>query len=358
MTTNFPGGAITRRQLASLIAGTTVTLALAARPRPVLAEPVPGTVFTADEHGSSISAIDLASGRTATHRVPIAPHNVQVTPDGRRLLATGAAAGAHGHGGGAASPRGRLLAFDAADLGRGPIANIEVGRHPAHVVADTARAFVTNSQDASVSVIDLAAWRVERGIAVGAAPHGLRQSPDGRELWVANVGDGSVSVIDAERLAEVARIPVGPTPVQVGFTPDGRKLFVSLRDANAVALVDVGARRTLATIPVGRGPIQVYATPDGRWVYVANEGTQARPDRTVSVIDVARLQVAATVETGAGAHGVVVTPDGTRAFVTNIRDNDVAEIDTATRAVVRRFPVGRGPNGVTYRVPAAVPPAS
>jgi YVTN family beta-propeller protein len=69
------------------------------------------------------------------------------------------------------------------------------------------------------------------------------------------------------------------------------------------------------------------------------------------VIDVAEGAVVATVVTGKGAHGVVVSPDGRRAFVTNIRDSTVSAIDTATRAVVASYPVGAGPNGITYGVP-------
>jgi YVTN family beta-propeller protein len=36
-------------------------------------------------------------------------------------------------------------------------------------------------------------------------------------------------------------------------------------------------------------------------------------------------------------------------FVTNIVDATVSVIDNATRKVVARFPVGRGPNGISYR---------
>lgn len=88
-----------------------------------------GVVYTANEHGNSVSAIDLATGRTTTVEVAIAPHNAQTSADGRRLLATGALAEAgHGHGSGHA--RGRLLVFDTGRLAAGPIAEIEVGRHP------------------------------------------------------------------------------------------------------------------------------------------------------------------------------------------------------------------------------------
>ncbi|TDQ78446.1 YVTN family beta-propeller protein [Dongia mobilis] len=318
-------------------------------------------VYTADEHGNSISAIDLATGSVTTTPVPISPHNVQITADGSRILAVGEPAAdghGHGHGGtdeghGATEAKGFLLVFDATALGLEPIAKIPVGTHPAHVVVEQsgARAFVTNAGDNSVSVIDLATKALIANIDTGRYPHGIRMSPDGREIYVANVEDGTLSVIDAKGLTEIARIPVGNTPVQVGFTPDGSWVYVSLREENRVAVVDTSTRNLIGSIEVGRNPIQVYATPDGRSVYVANQGSADEPADTVSVIDVASRTVVNTIRTGMGAHGVVVADDSDWAFVTNIMDGTVSAIEVATGNVIASFPVGRGPNGITYRSP-------
>jgi YVTN family beta-propeller protein len=316
-------------------------------------------VYTADEHGSSISAIDLAVGHVSIVPIPISPHNVQATADGKLLLAVGEpVAGGHGHahGGnahGAAEAKGRLLILDTVGLGAKPATEIVVGAHPAHVIADQigARAFVTNAGENTVSVVDLATRKLVATIGTGRYPHGLRMSPDGREVYVANVQDGTVSVIDAIGLTELARIPVGATPVQVGFTPDGSRVYVSLRDENRVGVIDTGTRSLTGTVEVGRNPIQVHATPDGRVVYVANQGSDAEPADTVSVIEVSSGKVVNTIRTGMGAHGVVISSDGDWAFVTNIVDGTVSAIDAATEKVVATFPVGRGPNGITYRPP-------
>lgn len=316
-------------------------------------------VYTADERGNSISAIDLAAGRVRTVPIPISPHNLQITADGKRLLAVGdAVADGHGHSNvdkahSANDAKGRLLVLDTSKLDVKTAANIAVGVHPAHVVADQSgtRAFVTNAGDNTVSVVDLAARKLIATIRVGRYPHGLRMSPDGREVYVANVEDGTVSVIDAGKLAETGRIQVGNTPVQVGFTPDGSRVYVSLRDENRVAVIDTAARRLIGTIDVGRNPIQVYATPDGRMVYVANQGSDETPADTMSVIDVASGKVIDTIRTGMGAHGVVVSDDGGWVFVTNIVAGTVSAIQVATGKVVATFSVGRGPNGITYQSP-------
>ena len=68
--------------------GITSTSSLAATPVPA-AIPEQGVVYTANERGNSISAIDLSSGQVRNITTPITPHNVQVSRDGRLLLGVG-----------------------------------------------------------------------------------------------------------------------------------------------------------------------------------------------------------------------------------------------------------------------------
>ena len=313
-----------------------------------------GLVYTANEGANSLSIIELDTGQVTEVPLTISPHNVQASAGGS-LLAVGmvtegtghASAGPHSEGG---SDQGRLVVMGLANPRGENARDIEVGREPAHVIADWQElfAFVTNAMDNNLSVVALGEAKVIDIISTGASPHGLRMSPEGNEIYVANTGDDSVSIINVADRKEVARIPVGKAPAQVGFTPDGRFVYVSSTVGNSVAVVDTKQRKVIATVPVGRNPIQVYVTPDGRYVYVANEGTSDDPDNRTSVIDVASNRVVATLETGKGAHGVVVGDDGSHAFVANSKDNTVAAIETSRQRVTRTFHVGKGAGGVTY----------
>ncbi len=313
-----------------------------------------GQVVTANEQGASLTHIQLAEGTATTHDIAIAPHNVQMSADGRFLLAVGEPAG-HAHGGDGhahthGDEPGQLKVFDARNFDGTPLAVIPVGSHPAHVVSDLTGqfAFVTNAGDSSVSVVDLESRERVATIATGDYPHGLRLSPDGSELYVANVLDGSVSVIDVSARQEVARIPVGDAPVQVGFTADGAQAYVSLRDENRVAAIDTATREITAFVEVNRLPIQVYGTPDSRLMLVANEGTRDAPDDRVSVIDTASQQVVATYEVGAGAHGVSIDDAGRFAFVTSLFADTLSIIDLDSGEIVATHATGQGPNGVTW----------
>ena len=56
-----------------------------------------GFVYTANERGNSISVIDLSTGQVKEIATRITPHNVQVSRDGRRLLAVGPVAAMTGN---------------------------------------------------------------------------------------------------------------------------------------------------------------------------------------------------------------------------------------------------------------------
>lgn len=309
-----------------------------------------GFVYTANERAESISQVQLESGAVKTVKTAIAPHNVQVTPDGTRLLAVGVSSHA-GHHGASGAAAGQLWLFETAALDKDPVV-IEAGEHPAHVVTDLAgeRAFVTDSAANVVRVIDIKGKAEIARIVTGAYPHGLRLSPDGTTLYVANMRGDSVSVIDVATLKETGRITVGKSPVQVGFATDGKQAYVSLSATNQLGLIDTQQQRLIGKVPVGRTPIQMVATSTGL-VYVANQGSAKSPDQTVSVIDVAKKRVVKTIVTGKGAHGTALSQDNAYVFVSNIEAGTFSVIETSTQKVVAEHSVGAGPNGISYQAP-------
>lgn len=313
-------------------------------------------VYVADEGADTVSVLDAASfAKVGSVAVGRAPHNVQVSADGKYAWVTneGARDKAQPHEGmsprehGAMAGSGEVWAIDTAT--GTVVARVPVGLHPAHVVltADGSFAYVTNGGENTVSVVDTAARRVAATIPVGAFPHGVRISPDGKQAYVANLKGGTVSVIDTESRKEFGRIPVGKGPAQAGFTPDGRLAFVSLSGENRVALIDPATRKVIRKIDVGTVPIQVYATPDSRTLLVANQGSRKAPGRTVSVIDLETYKNVKTIETGAGAHGVVVDREGRYAYVTNMYANSVSVVGLKDLKVVATVPVGANPNGIS-----------
>lgn len=88
---------------------------------------------------------------------------------------------------------------------------IEVGNSPQEVLLTEEYAFVTNMDDDTVSVIDLAALAVVKTIDVGDEPFSLARydDADGNEkyVYVGNVESNTISIIDIATLAIVATYP-------------------------------------------------------------------------------------------------------------------------------------------------------
>lgn len=140
-----------------------------------------------------------------TTRPSITPHNVDIGADRSSLLLVGTPAGG-GHGG-TGGPR---LVLAAADVSRPARRDIAIGPHPAHVVPspDGVQAYVSDSHDGTVMVVDLQAGRIVARIPVGDEPHGLRLSPDGMELCVCRLPYGSSCARLHQKRAVSRRISV------------------------------------------------------------------------------------------------------------------------------------------------------
>jgi YVTN family beta-propeller protein len=168
-------------------------------------------------------------------------------------------------------------------------------------------------------------------LAVAAAP------ADARNAYVANSGDGSVTVLDADTNAVIGAVALGGEPSDVAITPDGSLAFVANLNGTVSVIATATNQVVAGPIAVGAKPRGIAISPDGVRAYVSNSA-----DDTVSVIDVATRGVAATVHVGSEPEGIAFSPDGTRAFVAQ-RGGDVSIVDTASSAVAGTIADALGP---------------
>ena len=108
----------------------------------------------------------------------------------------------------------------------------------------------------TISVVDLSTPTAPKELGflrVGHHPSAVQLSADRRRLFVANTNDDSLSVIDVsstprvvatESVRPVEGVPVGAHPDALALSPDGSTLFVALAGLNAVEVRDgrTGAR--------------------------------------------------------------------------------------------------------------------
>lgn len=188
---------------------------------------------------------------------------------------------------------------------------------------DGHRLFVAGADARQLVVVDVAARKAIRSIALPGEPTGIVMSPDGAMLYVTCAGPRSnICLIEADAGRLVGTIPAGHTAIGPAIAPDGRRLYVCNRFNNNVSVIDVAAQREVTRLPVVREPIAAAVTPDGKSVYVANHLPLACNDSLdvaacVSVIETADLSIT-TIRLPNGStnvQGLCVSPDGGRAYL-------------------------------------------
>lgn len=207
------------------------------------------------------------------------------------------------------------------------------------LTAQAGRAFVSNEDGASVTVVDTDRAEVVTTVNVGKRPRGMKLSHDGRQLFVAVSGlpkcppsvpdeecaklkrdltaDG-IAVLDTATLKLVKLLKSGSDPEQFDVSRDGRKLYISNEDSATLSVVDVASGAVEASVPVGKEPEGVRLSPDGRWIVVTSESGNA-----VYVIDAATMKVARSIPVGKRPRDVAFAPDSSRIYISGEFDASV-----------------------------------
>jgi YVTN family beta-propeller protein len=315
--------------------------------------------------------VSVADGETAVE--PIAPPGVShasppVAPSGPA----------------AAGPPWPVVRTEPAAVAPGPvnIYSYTLTPHLSPAVANAPlRAYVPNSDAASVSVIDPTTMKVVDRFNVGTRPHHVTPSWDLTKLYVNNTESNSLTEIDPMTGRPTRTIPI-TDPYNLYFTPDGTKAivvaerfqrldFYNLADwsyirsvgipwagvdhadfsadgryfiascefSGQVVKVDTEAFAVVGRANVGSMPIDVKMSPDGTVLYVANQGRHG-----VSLIDPETMTEIGFLRTGTGAHGLNVSRDAATLFVSNRMEGTISVIDFATRSVRQTWRVGGSPD--------------
>lgn len=202
------------------------------------------------------------------------------------------------------------------------------------------KAYVGNFKDDTVSVIDTASASVVATVAVGAGPHGMGISPDGRKVYVSGDGASTVTVIDTATDRAAAQIEVGRSPHGVAMQPDGRFLLVGVYGDDRVVWIDTASNAVAGSVAVPK-PHTIAVHPDGRTAYVASQ----EPGRfALVVIDVAARAVLRALPLDKPPRDLEFGFDGSRLYVTQAGVNAVQVLDPATDRVVASVATGVSPH--------------
>ncbi len=197
------------------------------------------------------------------------------------------------------------------------------------------KAYVTNSNSTTVTVIDLATNTVIGTIGGFDGPSGLVITPDGTRAYVNNyggpegLGSGNGTTVNVVNLNtnEIigSAITVGTAPSALAITPDGTYVYVisyTTGDLSAGTISIINTMNNsvrLNAISGFSGPFAIAITPNGQYAYVTNFGSNnfSPVGTTVSIVGIVSNTIVATITLGIQPAGIAITPDGSFAYVSN-----------------------------------------
>jgi len=178
-------------------------------------------------------------------------------------------------------------------------------------------------------------------VNVGAAPAGVAVSPDGTRAYVTNSNAASVSVVDTDANLVVATIPVGLDPWGVAVNRAGTRVYVTNLSSGTLSVIDSATNAVVDTVTVGAISPGVVVGRDDTRIYVSGSGA-------VSVIEAATNAVVGTIQVGASPIGISITPKGDRLYVANYVSNNVSVIRTSDQTVIHTITVGQAPIAIGH----------
>ena len=300
---------------------------------------VTGTLVITNKRPSTLTIVDLASGRAlATLPTGAGPHEVVLSRDGRTAVVTD-------YGGRPAGSTLTVVDVPSARVTR----TIALGEYRApHGLAflpGDSLVAVTSEATGNVVVVHVGQAVVRRAVPTQAAgSHMVATAADGATAFTGNMGSHSVSRIDLRTGAFVRSWPVPNVPEAIGVTPDGREVWVGSNALHRVSVLDVATGTVTTAADSVDWPYRVLFTPDVRTVLVPDMNRDV-----VRFLDRAtRRELGRVAVPGGGPQGITVTPDGRHAFLSLSKQGRVAIIDVAARRILGHVPAGETPDGVAF----------
>lgn len=155
-------------------------------------------------------------------------------------------------------------------------ASLAVGENPMRLALQPGGKYLWIGNDAGrnpgesgVTVLNVADLRVVARIPTGQGHHEIAFD-DNRSAYVTNSEDGTVSVVSAEKLAKIRDVIVGREPVALAYSTRARAVYVASRGDGKVTAISAEDHSIIATIAARPGLTALKISPDGRWGFVAN----------------------------------------------------------------------------------------
>ena len=229
------------------------------------------------------------------------------------------------------------------DMGtQAEIKRIPMLREPHHMALtpDGASLLIGDTAGNALIFLDPATGDMQRRVTI-SDPYQLQYSPDNKWLTVAGLARNQIDIYDAATLTLAHRIPASSMPSHINYAPDSSVAYISLQGTDALVAIDVKSGNVLWRAPVGKTPAGVLWL-NGK-ILVGIMGADY-----VAVVDPSTGTVERRVQTAKGAHNLFVSPDQRTLYVCNRVDGSISLLDPKTLAVRGKIAMPGGPDDMDF----------
>ena len=252
-------------------------------------------LYVDNEGSSSLTVINVHTGRpSGTINIPY-PYNIYFTPDGTKAI----------------DVVERLQRIEFRDPHRGwkLLATVQIpyaGADHMDFSADGSYLMISTEYTGMVAKVDVIKMKLVGYVHVGGLPIDVKLSPDGTVFYVSNQGRSGVSVVDPIAMKEIQFIPTGKGAHGFQVSRDTKSLYVSNRLEGSFSVIDFATRKVVAKwlIPGGGSPDMLQLNPAGTQLWASG-----RYNGTVYVMSTITGKLIARIAVGTEDHGLTYFPN-------------------------------------------------
>jgi YVTN family beta-propeller protein len=252
-------------------------------------------LYVDNEGSSSLTVLDIHTGRpTGQISIPF-PYNIYFTPDGTKAIDV--------------VERLQRIEFRDPHHGWKLLASVGIpwpGADHLDFSADGSYLMISAEYSGVVAKVDVIHMKLVGYVHVGGLPIDVKLSPDGTVFYVTNQGRMGVSVVDPIALKEIRFIPTGRGAHGLQVSRDTKSLYVSNRLEGSISVIDFATRRVVAKwyIPGGGSPDMLQLNPAGTQLWASG-----RYNATVYVMSTVTGKLLAKIPVGSEDHGLTYFPN-------------------------------------------------
>src|SRR5262245_17434714 len=165
-----------------------------------------------------------------------------------------------------------------------------------------------------------------------------------QQVLVVNTQDASVSLVDLANMKEANRYKVGPRPYGIAVSKDGKTVAVGVEDEEVVKFYSLPDFKLKGTTAIGRMfNDHLVRSADDKYVLVANFYSD-----DVVAIDFETTKEAFRIKGCSAPHVVKYGPLKKHAYVTCKKVTGIAIVDPADRKLVKFHQINVNPRSLTF----------